>query len=154
MFFSPSGLRQNPVSLGIELSQRFNKGFKWIVCQLPSFSSILKLAHLRRSNSTSSTRKSLVSTNLWICFRSSSSFCLSSLDLSLSENEFIYLFVTKQQFSLSCLLSTFYSKRKTITLCVIFFFYVIQYIPEAFPDLTRDRQKLLKLFLQSCNFFT
>lgn len=41
-------------------------------------------AHLSRSNSTSSTRKSLVSTSLWICCRSSSSFCRSSLDLSLS----------------------------------------------------------------------
>lgn len=40
--------------------------------------------HLSRSNSTSSTRKSLVSTSLWICWRSSSSFCRSSLDLSLS----------------------------------------------------------------------
>lgn len=41
-------------------------------------------AHLRRSNSTSSTRKSLVSTSFWICCSSSSSFCRSSLDLSLS----------------------------------------------------------------------
>lgn len=41
--------------------------------------------HLSRSNSTSSTRKSLVSTSLWICSSSSSSFCRSSLDLSLSE---------------------------------------------------------------------
>ena len=40
--------------------------------------------HLSRSNSTSSTRKSLVSTSLWICCSSSSSFCRSSLDLSLS----------------------------------------------------------------------
>lgn len=41
-------------------------------------------AHLSRSNSTSSTRKSRVSTSLWICCRSSSSFCRSSADLSLS----------------------------------------------------------------------
>lgn len=44
----------------------------------------MEVAHLSRSNSTSSTRKSLVSTSLWICCRSSSSFCRSSLDLSLS----------------------------------------------------------------------
>lgn len=44
----------------------------------------VEVAHLSRSNSTSSTRKSLVSTSLWICCRSSSSFCRSSLDLSLS----------------------------------------------------------------------
>jgi len=44
-------------------------------------------AHLSRSNSTSSTRKSLVSTSLWICCRNSSSFCRSSLDLSLSRQQ-------------------------------------------------------------------